>query len=109
LSTTFVEDTSIIPAALGTGFGVAFRVTVPGPDTVPATVTWRFPPAGLNNPRTGQTVYVYTRDIECVRYTVCPTGWTFEEAWELVPGVWEVQIVVGNRPPLKQSFTVVEP
>jgi hypothetical protein len=108
-SITFVNDTSIIPAVLGTGFGVAFRVTVPGPNTVPTTVTWRFPPAGLSNPRTGQTAYAYTRKIECVAYAVCTTGWTFNEAWELVLGVWELQIVVASRPPLKQSFTVVAP
>jgi hypothetical protein len=106
---SFVEDTTIIPAVLGTGFGVAFQATVPGRDIVATTVTWRFPAAGLSNPRTGQTSYVYSREIACVPLDVCRTGWTFGEPWELVPGVWEVEIAIGNRPAIKQAFTVVEP
>jgi hypothetical protein len=58
-------DTATIPAALGTAFGVGFRVTVPNIDTVRTTVTWRFPAAGLSNPRTGETTYVYSREVEC--------------------------------------------
>jgi hypothetical protein len=105
--TIWLVDTATIPAALGTAFGVGFRVTVPNIDTVRTTVTWRFPAAGLSNPRTGETTYVYSREVECTPYQVCRTGWTFEEAWELVPGIWEVEIAIGSRPPIRQSFTVV--
>jgi hypothetical protein len=52
---------------------------------------------------------VDTHDVTCVRESVCRTGWIFEHPWELVPGVWEVEILVDGRTVIKQSFTVVEP
>jgi hypothetical protein len=104
---TWLADTTTIPAVLGAGFGVEFEVTVPSVHAVRTTVTWRFPAAGLTNPETGQTFYVYSREIECAPQRVCQTGWTFGESWELVPGVWEVEIAIGNRPAIKQSFNVV--
>ena len=109
-TSTAIENTTVIPAVLGTHFGVAFRVKASvgqnGPRT---TVIWRLPAAGLSAPGTKLTSHVDTHDVTCVRESVCRTGWIFEHPWELVPGVWEVEILVDGRTVIKQSFTVVEP
>jgi hypothetical protein len=108
---TYITDTTIIPAVLGTHFGIAFQVRAAALHNVfvPATITWRFPAAGISNPKSGQTSRVSSIKTACWTYKDCHAGWKFEQPWELVPGVWEVEIVVDNRTVLKQSFTVVEP
>ena len=107
---TSIEDATIIPAILGTRFGIVFRMkAVAGKIAPNVTVTWRFPAGGLDNPETGRTSHVDSHKINCGAKWICATLWKFDEPWELVPGVWEVEIVINKRTALRQSFTVVSP
>jgi hypothetical protein len=109
-TSTSIEDTPTIPAVLGTTFGIAFRVKASAGAIFPHTrVTWRFPAAGLSNPRPKRTSQVDTYECNCVPERICRIAWKFDHPWELVPGVWEVEIAVDSRTVIKQSFTVVEP
>jgi len=113
LSKTSIENTTIIPAVLGIRFGVTFRVNASAgasfPRSTVTTVIWRFPAAGLSDPGTKLTSHVDTHEVRCTRESRCSTAWTFDHPWELVPGVWELEILVDGRTVIKQSFTVVEP
>jgi|KBSMisStandDraft_5_1062788.scaffolds.fasta_scaffold174575_2 hypothetical protein len=110
-SSTSIQETATIPAVLGTSFGVAFRVNrTPGLRPPSTTVTWRFPAAGLSNPNTKRTSHRVSYECNCViEEMVCKIRWRFDHPWELVPGVWEVEIAVDHRTAIKESFTVVEP
>jgi len=111
-TSTFVEDTTVIPAVLGTYFGVVVKVRptlrhTSGFNVV--RITWRFPAAGLTNPKSGQTLHVLHGQCVCPPDRDCRLAFKFGQPWELVPGVWEIEFAAENRPSLKQSFTVVEP
>jgi hypothetical protein len=112
-SKTSIENTTIIPAVLGIRFGVTFLVNASAGASFPlstvTTVIWRFPAAGLRDPGSKLTSHVDTHEVRCTRESRCSTVWTFDHPWELVPGVWEVEILVDKRSALKQSFTVVAP
>lgn len=104
---SLIEETTSIPAVLGTSFGIEFDLVRPVGAT-PMMITWRFPAAGLRNPQTGQTHYASTSELRCRMGSQCREAWTLDHSWELVPGVWEVEVVIGGAVALKQSFTLVE-
>lgn len=99
--------TTTVPAQLGVKFGFEY-VIVGSPANGQATLTkvTIFPRAGLRVPGSGpvyRTDYPLTRTIGSVQYT----GYQFDNPWELVPGVWTLELWSGDRKLASKRFTVV--
>ena len=104
-----ITTTSIVPFRTGVEFGVEFK-TIGSFDATAAEVrkVWIFPGAGLKSPFFNQPL---RRDEEVISVPIGTGGfvaYTLDEPWELVPGIWTVEIWDGNRRLLSKSFTVVK-
>jgi hypothetical protein len=104
-----LESTAIIPARIGTSFGIRYKV-VGEPDK--AEVTLRkvisFPPPGLQ-PSRGKFVPQSESKVETMIGEKVADLYTLEDIFELVPGVWTVELWDGERKLLTQSFTLETP
>jgi Domain of unknown function (DUF3859) len=94
-------------ARVGIGFGVRFRSFGErnGERAILRSV-WKIPAPGIVNPTT-QTAY---RDSTAEFTTRIGTshwrGYAFNEAWEVVPGTWTLEIWQGDRKLLEKSFEI---
>jgi len=98
-------QTHTICAALGTDFGMRFKLsaalTIP---VLPITVDVAHPPL-MNGAGQNQTVDIFTRDI--VPGQLAYIGWVFLDPSELVPGTWEFTVRSNETVLLQQQFTVL--
>jgi hypothetical protein len=107
---TKIEDTTTVPARIGLEFGIQYRIVgSPKGASVPIRIVNVYPKQGLRDPKTRKTV----RRAEIVRNKIIGdviyTGYAFENAWEIVPGVWKFELWHKNRKLAEQSFTVSKP
>jgi hypothetical protein len=105
-----IRSTTSIPARICTNFGFEYVIIGAPPNTdVPIKMVTIFPSAGLHNPETGQTTYrqetVVHRSIGRPHFRT----YTLESAWELVPGVWKLELWYRDRKLAEQSFTLTAP
>ena len=104
-----LESTTTIPARIGISFGVRYKI-VGEPDN--AEVTLRkiisFPPPGLQ-PSRGKIVPQSESKVETTIGETVADLYTLEDSFELVPGVWTVELWDGERKLLAQSFTIEKP
>jgi len=102
-----VATTTTVPAELGAEFGMRYRVSGRKEAIVDVTELDLFPPPGLKSPNSTKPLLKYsdrrTRKIGEVNYI----GYSFDHAWELVPGTWTFQLWIGSRMMAEQNFTVV--
>jgi len=105
------ERTTTIPAKLGIRFGFHYSI-IGTPNNTPITLKMvtRYPPPGLHNPATGNTLlrgeYSRTKKLGTAdNYR----DYGFDDEWELVPGTWTFEIWQDDRKLAEQSFTVVKP
>jgi hypothetical protein len=104
------EKTYRISARTGVRFGVRYRIVgQPADADVKVKLVIRFPPAGLRNPQTGTPSYSDESTITRKVGKVTTAGFGFDRDWEMVPGIWTIEIWDGNRRLLEQRFTVVKP
>ena len=104
-----LESTTTIPARIGISFGVRYKI-VGEPDN--AEVTLRkvisFPPPGLQ-PSRGKIMPQSESKVETMIGETAADLYTLEDNFELVPGVWTVELWDGERKLLTQSFTLEKP
>ena len=104
-----LESTTTIPARIGISFGVRYKI-VGEPDN--AEVTLRkiisFPPPGLQ-PSRGKIVPQSESKVETTIGKTVADLYTLEDGFELVPGVWTVELWEGQRKLLAQTFTLEKP
>lgn len=101
------QRTTDIVASVGTRFGINY--TFEGTDSnvlVPHRVIIRYPEGGLTNPVTNRTAMSFTREKTCHIGVPSLAGQAFSEPWELVPGIWVVEIWLDNKLIASQPFTV---
>ena len=102
----FKEQTNTVVASLGTSFGVMITLTGDPPgELVDCSIRWIHPK--LTNPTSGKTterneIWSQRRIGEPE-----PTGYTFENAWEMVPGKWTIQLVYKSKVLVEKTFDVV--
>jgi uncharacterized protein DUF3859 len=104
-----LDRTDRIPAAVGIRFGVRFVASQPdGPTIIPLRVRVLHPPT--RNPATGRVTEREEWDAEANANLPRFTGWLFDEAWEVVPGSWTIQILDRERDLVlaEKTFTVSE-
>jgi len=104
-----LETTTTIPARIGISFGVRYKV-VGEPDN--AEVTLRkvisFPPPGLQ-PSRGKIMPQSESKVETMIGETVADLYTLDDNFELVPGVWIVELWDGERRLLVQSFVLEKP
>lgn len=101
-----VEQTTTVLAKLGTNFGVILKVTGDSPgEFVNCSIRWIHPP--LTNPNSGKTTERNEIRTQQMIDRAQPTGYTFENAWEMVAGKWTVQLIYGSKVLVEKTFDVV--
>jgi hypothetical protein len=100
--------TTVIPAQIGVRFG--FRYVVAGDpqggDAVLKKVVI-YPPAGVKSPMVAQPLHRSESAIKTKAGETSYTGYKFDDAWELVPGPWTIELWSGDRKLAQKTFTVV--
>jgi Domain of unknown function (DUF3859) len=102
-----IGTTREIPARIGTTFGFRYRI-IGKPDEAPIALRRivAFPAPGLQPSVSAKPL---PRDEFVVQARIGETNdmfYTLEDAFELVPGTWAIEIWYGNRKLASQSFTV---
>lgn len=104
-----VESTTTIHGQLGLEFGLRYEI-IGEPDGSDVTLDFRFeyPPPGLNDPEQNEPLtesrFARQRTIGETEYT----GYGFENTWEIVPGIWTIEISYQGKKLAEQSFTVTK-
>jgi hypothetical protein len=102
------SNTDRVPARVGTMFGFRYQIFgQPLGEPVPLKFVTRFPRPGVQVPGSREqpvttNEYTLPRTIGDVFYR----GYGFDEAWELVPGVWTFEIWSGDDKLVEKTFTV---
>ena len=102
-----IQPTAGLSGKVGTQFG--YRYTVDGPvagDTVQLKLVTRFPPTGVRNPATGTTTFMNQRMVRGVVGASSWTGYSLDDPWEVVPGVWTFEVWYNDKKLISQNFTV---
>ena len=90
----FVLDSPDVAGKAGTQFGIEFRLEgTPAGDGVTLHAAFTFPPQGIRNPNTGDMMHTAKVAFPNMKIgALCLVGYGFDNAWEIVPGVWTEQI-----------------
>lgn len=101
--------TQTVPAQQGVKFGIRYLVVgAPAGAIVPLHMVTVFPPPGLSNPATQQTKTQSEYDTSAAIGTPTYKGYELTNAWEVVPGIWTMQVWSQSRKLAEQKFTVVK-
>ena len=107
----FVSDSTDVAGQVGTQFGIEFRIDGnPVGDGVTLHMVLNFPPQGIRNPNTGDTMHTANIAFPNLKIgALSLLGYGFDNAWEIVPGVWTEQIWYQDRMLAERTFTVSRP
>jgi hypothetical protein len=107
----FVSAGADVAGKIGTQFGIEFRVDgEPAGDGVTLYMAFTFPPQGIRNPNTGNVLHTAKVAFPNMKIGALSLfGYGFDNAWEIVPGVWTEQIWYQNRMLAERTFTVGKP
>jgi len=105
-----LETTRIVPGRIGVSFGLRYRVQGNGVGfAVPLMVVLKFPPQGLYSHEYRDTLYVdETETIETLGEDSY-SGITFDEQWEIEPGIWTFEFWSGETKLGEEQFEVITP
>ena len=100
-------ETDTVCARLGERFGIRY-VVVGQPRSTVVELDWvtRFPPPGVINARGKQFAVSELKDTKKIGDEAF-RSYTFEEAWEMVPGVWSLEFHYKGRKLGEKKFTVL--
>ena len=103
-----VEHTDCIEGAIGRTFGFLFRAEGSAGEDEESVARLRVrvlhPP--MHNPKTNLTTEREEWDTSANLGIVRFTGWTFEEAWEAVPGPWAIELLQRGKVMARKDFVV---
>jgi hypothetical protein len=104
----FLSDAPDVAGKAGMQFGIEFRLEgAPVGDGVTLHAAFTFPPQGMRNPNTGEMMHAAKVAFANMKIgALCLLGYGFDNAWEIVPGVWTEQIWYQDRMLAERSFTV---
>jgi hypothetical protein len=107
----FVSDSTDVAGQVGTQFGIEFRIDGnPVGEGVTLHLVLNFPPQGIRNPNTGDMMHTANIAFPNLKIgAICLLGYGFDNAWEIVPGVWTEQIWYQDRMLAERTFTVSKP
>jgi hypothetical protein len=103
-----ISNTTTVFAQLGVRFGLRYEVLDTTVQHAPLKLIVRFPPAGLRDPQTRQTLFEseYTDHIP----RGVPLYWEYqlESEWEMVPGLWQFEFWSDGKKLAEQRFCVID-
>jgi hypothetical protein len=104
----FVSESTDIEGKVGTQFGIEFRIDgAPVGNDVTLYLVLDFPPQGIRNPNTGETLHRATVAFPNMKVGgLCLVGYGFGNAWEIVPGVWTQKISYQDHVLTERNFTI---
>ena len=100
-----IEQTTQIPAVLGTSFGVRVRF-IGGQAGKPIPCIAKCLHPKITDPASGRTSEADQWEDAGMIGRPGFVGYRFENAWELVPGDWTIQIFVGGKLRTEKTFVV---
>jgi Domain of unknown function (DUF3859) len=104
------KATTTVPAEQGIEFGMRYKIDGTPIGTV---VTLReltiFPSPGLRPPTASRPIHDSRTTTKPKIGEVSYTGYRLDDPWELLPGVWVIQLWYGNRKVAQHNFTVTAP
>ena len=104
---TLLAESPATTARVGIGFGVRSRsYGARDGERAMLRAVWKIPPPGIVNPSNGSTFHESVADFTTRIGTSHMRGYSFDEAWEVVPGTWTVEIWQGDRKLLEKSFEI---
>jgi hypothetical protein len=104
-----VRQTETIVARQGVRFGIRYRLDgVPRDKVLKAKCITRFPAGGVTTPK-GENVTADEFDCELEGGDANWRSYTFDEAWELVPGDWVMEFWYGGQKIGEKRFAVTLP
>jgi hypothetical protein len=102
-----VAVTDTVQAVPGIKFGLRYRIIGEPVDAkVNVKIVVKYPPAGAMSPKNGllhDFTYITAGRIGALN----GAGYSADETWELVPGVWSLQLWVADKMYAEKSFTMV--
>lgn len=102
-----LQQTEMICARLGVTFGFDFVLQgAPAGETVTLGAVTKFPPGGMVNAR-GERFAQNEYDGRVVIGAPSSRSFTFEEPWEMVPGIWTFEFHHRGRKIGEKAFEVV--
>ena len=105
-----LETTRIVPGRVGVSFGVRYRVQGSGIGfAVPLRVVLKFPPQGLYSPEYRDTLHVDETEMVEILGADAYSGITFDEQWEIEPGIWTFEFWSGDTKLGEEQFEVITP
>ncbi len=102
-----VVETNTIPAKLGTKFGFRYRIVGNSWDApVAIKVVTLYPPAGAVSPKLG---LIHSASILKTAHIGASNAiaYSADEPWEMVPGVWTIQLWVGSKRFAERTFIMI--
>ena len=96
-----------VPGALGVTFGFHFVRDSGSGDAV--QIVNIFPPGGLHNPAYPHAVPSFTHGMNCRIGDACHWAYTFAFPWEIVTGIWTMQVWENGTLLVEKKFRVVLP
>jgi hypothetical protein len=103
------ESTSASPGRLGVRFGFRYTASGTGSGQVTLTKLIHLPAPGIRNPQTGNVTMTDRSTIQTTLGANRYAGYSFDDAWEIVPGIWTVELWAGDRKLASQNFNIVKP
>lgn len=103
-----VESTTVIPARVGVEFGFRYRIVGKPETKVNLKNVTRIPAPGIRNPDTGNVT------MTSIFFQEHKTGeelyrlYRLTDPWEIVPGLWIMELWDGDRKLASQTFQVVK-
>jgi hypothetical protein len=105
----FVEKSERVPGRLGVQFGYRYKVIgEPAGAAVPLKFVLRYPEPGLKNPQNGNKKLLDEFTQDRTIGDIHARGYGFDNAWEIVTGVWTFEVWYQDRMLKDQKFTVVK-
>ncbi len=105
-----LETTRIVPGRVGVSFGLRYRVQGNGIGfPVPLRVILKFPPQGLYSPEYRDTLHVDETEMIEILGEDSYSGISFDEQWEIEPGIWTFEFWSGDTKLGEEQFEVITP
>jgi hypothetical protein len=104
------KATTTVPAERGVEFGMRYKIDgTPIGNVVSLSELTIFPSPGLHPPTGSQAIHASRTTTNPKIGEVSYTGYRLDDPWELLSGVWVIQLWYGNRKVAQQNFTVTLP
>jgi hypothetical protein len=104
-----ISQTTEVEGKLGIIFGILYKIIGPSKQReVPGEAIWIFPKA-MTNPQTGKSAKRAFRKETFEPGAIYHNSYSFDDDWEIIPGVWTIEIWVDDQKLTEKSFTVIVP